>query len=103
MEAVEAAADEFKDRLTIIESRVEKDAGHFDRPELLYGALRWLATTYHDAKSGARTCPDFVKSCLRASGFRYTPHQSEVTMGQYASDYQVTWGGKVVKLREHVG
>ncbi len=93
MEAVEAAADEFKDRLAIIENRVEKDAGYFDRPELLYGALRWLATTYHGAKTGV-SCPDLVASCRRASGFRYTAHQSEVTMGQYASDYEVTWGGK---------
>jgi hypothetical protein len=102
MEAVEVAAHEFKGRLAIIENRVEKAAGYFYRPELLYGALRWLATTYHGAKTGVR-CPDLVESCRRASGFRYTAHQSEVTMGQYASDYEVTWGGKGVKLREHVG
>jgi hypothetical protein len=24
-------------------------------------------------------------------------------MGQYKSDYEVTWRGKAVKLREHVG
>ena len=98
MEAVEAAADEFKDRLVFIENRVGKEAGYFDRPELLYGALRWLATTYRDSKTGARSCPDFDKSCRKASGFWYTAHQSEVTMGQYASDYEVTWGGKRVKL-----
>jgi hypothetical protein len=101
-EAVEAAAHEFKDRLKIIENRIEKDAGYFDRPELLYGALRWLATTYHGAKAGL-TCPDLDESCRRVSGFRYTAHQSEVTMGQYASDYEVTWRGKLVKLREHIG
>jgi hypothetical protein len=69
MEAVEAAADEFNDRLTIIENRVEKDAGYFDQPELLYGVLRWLATTYHGAKTGV-SCPNLVESCRRASGFR---------------------------------
>jgi hypothetical protein len=102
MEAVEAATHDFKDRLKIIESRVEKDAGHFDQPELLYGVLRWLATTYHGAKTGVN-CPDLDESCRRASGFRYAAHQSEVTMGQYKSDYEITWRGKVVKLREHVG
>jgi hypothetical protein len=102
-EAIEAAAHEFKDRLEIIANRVEKDAGHFDHPELLYGALQWLATTYHDAKTGVRSCPDLDKSCRQASTFSYIAHQSEVTMGQYASDYEVTWGGKGVKLREHVG
>jgi hypothetical protein len=102
-EAVEAATNEFKDHLAIIQNRVEKDAGYFYQPELLYGALRWLATTYHDAKTGARSCPDLDASCRKASGFRYSAHQSEVTMGQYASDYEVTWGGKRVKLREHLG
>ena len=102
MEAVKAAADDFKDRLKIIENRVEKEAAYFDRPELLYGVLRWLATTYHTTKTGV-SCSDLVASCRRASGFRYAPHQSEVTMGKYASDYEITWHGKVVKLKEHVG
>ena len=102
-EAIEAAAHEFKDRLEIIANRVEKDAGHFDHAELLYGALQWLATTYRDAKTGIRSCPDLDKSCRQASTFSYVAHQSEVTMGQYASDYEVTWGGKGVMLREHVG
>jgi hypothetical protein len=33
MEAVKAAAHAFRDRLTIMENRVEKDAGYFNRPE----------------------------------------------------------------------
>lgn len=93
MEAIEAAADEFTDRLKIIENRIAKDAGYFERPELLYGALRWLATSYHGAKTGV-TCPDLDESCRRASGFRYAAHQSELTMGQYSSDYEVTWHGQ---------
>jgi hypothetical protein len=47
--AVEAAAADFKDHLTIIDSRVEKEAGYFERPELLYGVLRWLATVPRQA------------------------------------------------------
>jgi hypothetical protein len=102
MQAVEAAIHDFKDRLKIIESRVEKDVGHFDRPELLYGVLRWLATTYHGAKTGVK-CSDLDDSCRRASGFRYAAHQSEVTMGQYKYDYEIIWHDKVVQLKEHVG
>lgn len=102
MEAIEIAACEFKNRLTILDNRVEKDARHFHHPELLYGALRWLATTYHDAKTGV-SCPNLDGSCRRASGFRYTAHQSDITMGQYACDYEIIWRGKVVRLREHVG
>jgi hypothetical protein len=77
IEAVEAATHDYKDRLKIIESRVEKDADHFDKPELLYGVLRWLATTYHGAKTG-QNCPSLDESCRRASGFWYAGHQSEV-------------------------
>jgi hypothetical protein len=102
MEAVAAAADEFKDCLKIIETRIEKETGYFDKPELIYGVLRWLATTYHGAKTGV-SCPNLVDSCRRASGFRYAAHQSEITMGQYASDYEITWRGKLIKLKEHVG
>jgi hypothetical protein len=101
-EAIEAAADEFKDRLAIVENRIEKEAGYFEHPELLYGVLRWLATTYHGAKTGV-SCPNLAESCKRASGFRYAAHQSEITMGQYESDYEITWRGKPVKLKEHVG
>jgi hypothetical protein len=27
----------------------------------------------------------------------------DVTMGQYASDYEIAWGGRVIQLKEHVG
>ena len=76
-EAVEAAASDFKAHLTIIENRVQKEAGYFERPELLYGVLQWLATTYHGAKTGV-SCPNFVESCRRASGFQYSAHQSNI-------------------------
>ena len=46
----------------------EEQANRF--AERVYGALRWLATTYHGAKTGV-SCPDLVASCRRASGFRY--------------------------------
>jgi hypothetical protein len=101
-EAIEAANHDFKDGLKIIDSRVEKDVVHFERPELLYGVLRWLATTYRGAKTGLE-CSSLDESCRRESGFWYAAHQSEVTMGQYKSDYEITWRGKVIKLREHVG
>jgi hypothetical protein len=64
--------------------------------------IRGPAKRDHHAKTGVN-CPDLDESCRRASDFRYAAHQSEVTMGQYKSDYEITWRGKVVKLREHVG
>jgi hypothetical protein len=97
------ASDDFQDHLVVIDNRVGKEARHFEQVELLYGALRWLATTYWKSKSGAESCPDLNASCRRACGFRYVAHQSDVTMGKYGSDYEVTWKGKVVKLKEHLG
>jgi hypothetical protein len=99
---VQLALVDFHDRLEVIESRVGKEVSHFEHPELLYGALRWLATTYHDAKTRTVSCPDLEKSCRLASGFRYAWSQSEVTMGQYNSDYEIKLRGKVAKLREHL-
>jgi hypothetical protein len=93
---------DFHERLEVIESRVGKEVSHFEHPELLYGALRWLATTYHDAKTRTVSCPDLEKSCRLASGFRYAWSQSEVTMGQYNSDYEIKLRGRVAKLREHL-
>jgi hypothetical protein len=75
--AIKGAIDDFHDSLELIENRVGKEVSHFERSELLYGALRWLATTYRDAKTGGRSCPDLDESCRKASGFRYIAHQSD--------------------------
>jgi hypothetical protein len=99
---IQLALNDLHERLEVIESRVGKEVSHFDRPELLYGALRWLATTYYEAKTRTVSCPDLEKSCRLASGFRYAWSQSEVTMGQYSADYEIKLRGKVVKLREHL-
>jgi hypothetical protein len=89
-------------RLTVLDGRIEKDANLFEEPELLYAALKWLATIYRDAKAGIERCSDLDKSCREACQFRYTAHQSETTMGMFASDYEVTYRGAKFKLREHI-
>ncbi len=96
------AMQEFRDQLTVLQTRVKKrDIECFEHPEKLFGALRWLATTYRDAKIGTKPCPDLDASCRTTCGFRYAGHQSEVTMGQ-SSDYEVRRNGKTVQLREHL-
>jgi hypothetical protein len=97
------AMEKFRDRLLVLETRVRKrDVEVFAQPERLYGALRWLATVYLDSKLGRAPCPDMDASCRAACGFRYVPHQSEVTRGMFSSDYEVKRGGKTVQLREHL-
>jgi len=75
----------------------------FDNPDKLYLALRWLATTYRDARIGTTPCTDFDVSCREASGFWYRGHQSKVTMGKYEEEYYVNWRSKKTPLREHIG
>ncbi len=101
-EALRLARAEFPGRLEVIGSRIRKDAEHFSRPEQVYGALRWLATAYLDSRTGTAPCPDLDGSCRKACGFRYVAHQSEVTMGQFASDYELQRRGRTVQLREHL-
>ncbi|WP_375762463.1 hypothetical protein ACE10W_37180 [Bradyrhizobium sp. B025] len=103
--AIETASRDFKEQLVILNGRVEKDASQFEEPELLYAALKWLATTYRKAKIGATRCADLDKSCRETCQFRYNAHQSEITMGMFASDYEVRYGNSKtpIKLKEHIG
>lgn len=101
--AIVAAKRDFNDQLLFIEGRIEKDARQFEEPELLYAAFKWLATVYWKAKTGTVKCPDLDKSCRETCQFRYNAHQSEITMGMFASDYEVNYDGSKIKLREHIG
>ena len=101
--AIDAAKRDFRDNLLFIDGRIEKDARQFEEPELLYAAFKWLATTYWKAKTGAERCPDLDKSCRETCQFRYNAHQSEITMGMFASDYEVTYEGSKIRLKEHLG
>jgi hypothetical protein len=102
-EAIDAAGKDFSDRLEILEGRVAKEASQFEQPELLYAALNWLATTYWNARTGVARCADLDLSCRESCQFKYNAHQSEITMSMYAADYEVSYGGARVKLREHIG
>ena len=75
----------------------------FDRPHQLFVALEWLATTYRSAKIGLQSVPDLQASLAQACGWDYVPHQSEVTMGKYRSDYETTDNGIKFRLEPHVG
>jgi hypothetical protein len=101
--AIALARTDFATTMEIIEGRVSKEALLFEQPELLYAALKWLATTYRDAKAGTERCSDLDKSCREACEFRYNAHQSEITMSMFPSDYEVTFKNEKIKLREHIG
>jgi hypothetical protein len=73
-EAVEAAADDFNDRLTIIKNRVEKDADYFERPELLYGLAGDNVPRCQDRRELPK--PRRVVMCRRAIGIQLSSRRS---------------------------
>lgn len=83
-----------------VQGKVEDD---FKDPASAYDALEWIATTFHHAKIGKESCPDFDKSCRGASGFRYEAHQGDTTIGKYPDDYIIRWKEEKRKLERHVG
>lgn len=75
----------------------------FEDAESAYDALKWLATTFVDAKRGEERCPNLDLSCRRNSGFGYNAHQSDRTMGEYPDDYHLRWNGEGRALKRHLG
>jgi hypothetical protein len=102
-QAIEAARNDFANRLEILDGRVSKEVSQFEQPELLYAAFNWLATTYWNARASVERCTDLDHSCRESCQFRYNAHQSEITMSMFATDYEVNYQGTRVKLREHIG
>lgn len=102
-QAIDAARNDFANRLEILDGRVSKEASQFEQPELLYAAFNWLATTYWNARASVERCTDLDHSCRESCQFRYNAHQSEITMNMFATDYEVNYQGTRVKLREHIG
>ena len=75
----------------------------FDKPQQVYDALEWLATTYYESKTGPGGTPDLDFSLKETCGWRFTRQQSDVTMGQFAEYYEVVVDGRKYKLEEHIG
>ena len=75
----------------------------FDNPQQIWDALEWLATTYYQAKTGESGESDFDLSLRRTCGWRYTPDQSNTTVGQYRDYYETRVGNRRRELREHIG
>ena len=75
----------------------------FDKPQQVYDALEWLATDYFRSKTGEESEPDLIGSLKRSCGWKYTPFQSETTMGMYPEYYETTINGRKRKLEEHIG
>ena len=102
--AVALATDRFGGRLRIqlnSESNVENNP--FERPDQVWRALQWLATTYHDSRTGEKAVTDFDLSVREACGWWYKPNQGQTTITTYRNSYTTRLNGKTYWLEEHIG
>ncbi len=76
---------------------------YFDQPNQVYSALEWLATTYHNSRTGEKPVANLDVSLFTTCGWRYRPFQLDTAPGKYRSDYQTTDDGNKYALDEHIG
>lgn len=103
MEAARRVLDEFESRIVFpLNSKSELERSQFEDVEGFFQGLRWLATTFWEAKSGESPLADLDRACREACGFKYAARQAETTMGEYPSYYETTWNGNTVRLERHL-
>lgn len=104
VEAVEKICSKYADRFVrAFNSKSEHDESSYGDINELVKAMEWLATTYYNAKTGAKSCVDLDRS-LRETvpGWSYSPHQSDKSTGQWPEWYQCTWNKKKYDITEHM-
>lgn len=102
--AVEAAKERFKGQLTFApNSESEIEGNPFIRPEKVWEALQWLATTYYKSKMGQLRVTNFDQSVKEACGWWYKGDQGETTMTRYRNSYTTHAHGRTYQLAEHIG
>ena len=102
--AVEAAKERFKGQLTFApNSESEIEGNPFIRPEKVWEALQWLATTYYKSKMGQLRVTNFDQSVKEACGWWYKGDQGETTLTRYRNSYTTHAHGRTYQLAEHIG
>ena len=102
--AVARAAARFQDRLLFqLNSDSTVDDNPFERPDQVWKALQWLATTYYDSRLGDIAVTDFDLSVREACGWWYKGSQGETTLTRYSNSYTTRYAGKTYWLKEHIG
>ena len=102
--AVEAAKERFKGQVTFApNSESEIEGNPFIRPEKVWEALQWLATTYYKSRMGQLRVTNFDQSIKEACGWWYKGDQGETTMTRYRNSYTTHAHGRTYQLAEHIG
>jgi len=103
-EVVARISEEYSNEIIFaLNSKSFVEGNPFEDCENLYFALRFLATTYLDARRGKTSCSDFDAECRTVSEFSYEAHQSEQTMGMFKEYYRCNWKGQSILLKHHIG
>lgn len=102
-EALEKAEQLYAEKVVILGSAMRKESLHFQKPEMVFKAMQWLALDYRRSKLGEAHCSNLDISCRTDVGMFYRPHQSKNTMSRFEDDYKVVRNGKANWLKEHIG
>lgn len=103
-DAVRYAGDMFPDRLLLkTNSKSQVRDNPFEKPEDVWEALKWLATSYRDARAGVSSVPDFDLSVRETCGWQYKSDQHETTRNKYREWYTTKTNNKTYWLLEHIG
>ena len=100
---LKVAESRFAERLLFKFNSASDPDYAYDSPADVWNALEWLATTYYDSRTGKISVPNLNESLREVSRFRYTPHQSDNTIGMYPDSYYTRINGHKVLLKEHMG
>ena len=103
-DAINYAREMFPDRLLLRPNSKSVIQGNpFERPKDVWFALEWLATTYHGAKMGESSVPDFDLSIREMCGWWYKSDQHETTRNKYRDWYTTRVNGDRRWMLEHIG
>jgi len=102
-DALDRAIQKWPTKLILaLNSASDKDTP-FAAPGEVYASVRFLATTFHDSKSGTKSCSDLDRELREQTGWTYEANQSVTTMGKHRGEYECTWDGRRHTLKAHMG
>jgi len=102
-EAVAHATEAYRGELVFALNSASSVVGSpFERPGEALAALRFLATTYRDAKLGERPPKELDIILREECGWTYRSSQSPITMSRFAKDYKAEFNGQEFDLGAHL-
>ena len=104
-EAIDWAKKRYPDELVFAFNSKSDEETPYEPPTEVARALEWLATTFLDARTAVRPCPDLKKSIREHCGgaWFWMGGQSDYTVSKYDGDYHCQYAGKRHEVGEHVG